>query len=83
MTPKEKAQAIDSITKGEATAVQVLEKLARSSSTLKRAASWALAIGLSPVPGTSKEYGERVREQMAQLIVDSYTAGFIAALEVK
>ena len=83
MTPKQKAQAIDSITKGEKTAVSVLEKLACSSSTLKRAAVWTLAIGLTPTPGCTKEDNERVREQMAQLVVDCYTAGFIAALEVK
>ena len=97
MTPKEKAQAIDAmfeartaIARGEATAVETLEKLARSSSTL----AWCIAIsthfvytlnscGATPVPGTSKEEGERARENMAQLMVDCYTAGFIAALEVK
>jgi hypothetical protein len=63
--------------------VETLEKLSRSSSTLKRAAAWTLAIGASPMPGTSKEDGERVREQMAQLVVDCYSAGFIAALEIK
>ena len=83
MTPKEKAAAIDAVTKGHSTAVEALEALSRSSSTLKRAAVWALAIGASPVPGTSKADCDRVREEMAQLILDSYTAGFIAALEIK
>jgi hypothetical protein len=83
MTPKEKALAIDAVTKGTSTAVEALERLARTSSTLKRAAAWALAIGQTPMPGTSKEDNELVREQMAQLIVDCYSAGFIAALEVK
>ena len=83
MTPNEKAQAIDAVTKGHSTAVEALEVLSRSSSTIKRAAVWAFSIGASPVPGTSKVDSDRVREQMAQLFVDCYKAGFIAALEVK
>lgn len=81
MTPKEKAQAIDAVTRGHSTAVEALEVLSRNSSTTKRAAAFALEMCAGP--GEDKEPAARLREHMAQMFVDMYKAGFIAALEIK